>query len=134
MLYNEYLAKFRQDGDIMPLPMLQIWRACPVLIELLPLLKPDEKKPEAVAKFDATDHDMGDDPWDGFSYGAVAHKNIVIAPPKRTVIAAKMQAAREAGITDITLLSQVAMAAEKKWDERASDTKPLRAPRLAVPR
>ncbi len=85
LLYNEYVNKFKPEKQVV-LPKLQIWRRCSNIIELLPVLKPDLKNPEAVLKFDATENDMGDDAWDGFSYGCVAHRNYVERPPKEFVI------------------------------------------------
>lgn len=129
-LYADYV-KSCEEKQPEVLPRLQIWRSCDKIIELLPILKSDEKMPEAVMKFNATDQDLGDDAWDGFSYGLYAAKNIPAQPPRSDQVASKLREAKQSGVIDPNLLAQIAMYTEKKLAGADDDLRPARAPRLS---
>jgi len=61
-IYDSYLDAFKPRAVEMNLPMVQIFKVCPLLIKTIPLCVFDEKDPEDVAEFD------GDDPYDVFRY------------------------------------------------------------------
>lgn len=115
--YQAYLKKFESQQDLPPLPRVQIHSCCKVLIDTIPQLRPDPNDLEKAKKFHGDGEDIGDDPWDGFSYllmGASEQQN---ALPYAEYMAREVL--RHVGKdADINLKIQVAMQAHNKFNQQ----------------
>lgn len=133
-LYQEYMDRFKQAEE-RPLPGIHIHDCCPAIIEVLPSLVHDPKRPEDVCKIDAEagNDTHGDDPYDGFRYGVMAHRSVQNRVPKSYFIHDRLESARNEGITDMTLLSQVARGANDAWGDQNQSTGGLRFRRACQP-
>jgi hypothetical protein len=115
--YTDYLRKFDEQQDIPPLPKVQIHDCCRVLIETIPMLRPDPNDLEKVRKFHGDGEEIGDDPWDGFGYllmGATEQQNVV---PLGEYVAKEVIRHLGAAENDINLKIQVAAQAANKFNQ-----------------
>lgn len=122
--YERYMDLFRNRKEEV-LPKLQIFgEKCPRLISCLENLVHDTrpgKNPEDVMKVDAdptSDSQAGDDEYDGFRYGAMAHKEIHNNQPKEFWMGERMDRAREKYANDPAMLAQIAAYQNAKWENQ----------------
>jgi hypothetical protein len=120
--YLSYMAKFEDQQEQIPLPRLQIHDCCRILIQTIPLLRPDPKDLEKVKKFhgDPDRDTIGDDPWDALSYGLMGASEQQNVIPRGEFIAKEVlrQVGKDA---DINLKIQVAIAAATRYNKDNSE-------------
>lgn len=136
---RRYLAGFdRAKYETGVRPILQIIgpreplakEGCPVLIESLPTRVIDEKNPESVQKIPGQ---VTDDAYDSFYYGALGHRDIVVAAPRQYVLNEIMDRARQQ-YTDPTILNQIAMFQAAKYDHEHRPVHGMTLPRAGSQR
>ena len=88
--YEEYLSNFKEQQEETNLPLLQIFKTCPALIECLPLCVYDTRDSavEDVKEF------RGDDPYDGIRYLLRAARDYVDESKKAFYAMQKLDKAR----------------------------------------
>ena len=136
--YQRYLDLFKDRPKDEVLPKLLISgptkfgaaNGCPQLIKCLQSLVHDTrpgKNPEDVMKVE------GDDPYDGFRYGCMAHRDMGVRVPKAFWVAERMEQARSR-YTDPAILGQIAAMQNAKYDQRFASPGPITFPRRGAMR
>lgn len=138
LAYETYLANTRKamEGKAEILPRLQIWDCCSLLIDGIQAAVRSDKKPEDILK---TDNDT-DDAIDAARYTLNALKDMQGSVPKSYFVQDRIEIARvnggllgSDGMTDMTLLSQVARGAEDAWGDQNKSTGGMRLRRACMP-
>jgi hypothetical protein len=135
--YQKYLDLFKTKPKDEVLPQLQICGptsygaggGCPALIKCLQALVHDTRpgrNPEDVMKVE------GDDPYDGFRYGAMAHRDMAVRVPKSFWVSERMERARTM-YQDPTILGQIAAFQSAKYDRQFASAGPINLPRRGSP-
>ena len=131
--YQRYLDLFKNRPKDEVLPKLLISgpteygsaNGCPQLIKCLQSLVHDTRpgrNPEDAMKVE------GDDPYDGFRYGAMAHRDMSVRVPKTFWVAERMEKARTL-YTDPAILGQIAAMQNAKYDQQFAGPGPITFPR-----
>lgn len=137
LAYQQYLDLFKNRPKDEVLPVLQICGptsygaggGCPALIKSLQALVHDTrpgKNPEDAMRVE------GDDPADGFRYGAMAHRDMAVRIPKSFWVGERMERARTM-YQDPTILGQIAAMQNAKYDRQFAPAGPVTFPRRGSP-
>lgn len=137
LAYQKYIDLFKSKPKDEVLPIVQICGptsygaggGCPQLIKCLQSLVHDTrpgKNPEDVMKVE------GDDPYDGFRYGAMVHRDLAVRVPKTFWVAERMEVAR-ARYQDPAILGQIAAFQNAKYDRQFAAAGPITFPRRGSP-
>lgn len=121
--YERERAKVRRPGPE-NLPRLQIWKGkCPQLVRCIAEATKDEKQPEKIRKFNATEGQGGDDALESAGHGLHHFKDVETVMPKSYFVSDRIEQVQaqletETGerITDQTRLIMVHKTAEARYD------------------
>lgn len=134
LAYQEYFAKFASQAEEI-LPRTLIHDCCPILIDTIPKLICDPKRPEVVKKFDSSETDIGDDPADAYRYGLMAYRDHEHKIPLSVWLPNEVeQIAQRCNIgDDMTRRVMVARAAEARYRKlNMGADRPIAVPRDAI--
>lgn len=120
--FMEYKAQFDAQQELPPVPRVLIHDCCRVLIETIPQLRPDPNDLEKVRKFHGDKDDIGDDPWDGFSYLLMGAKEQQNALPYAEYMAKEVARHIDPKETDINLRIQVARNFHDKYNQQSGSS------------
>lgn len=133
LAYQAYMASYDDQQDEI-LPMVQIHDGahdlktgkpvgCPILIETIPKLFCDPKRPEDVKKFDSTSREVGDDPADSLRMGVMGYHAHEHKVPLNVWLAEEVQriAIQTGAGEDINAKIEISRQARKRYDAVNSD-------------
>jgi hypothetical protein len=135
--YVDYMDRFKNiKAEILPKIVIHEGKA-PILVKCIGSLIWDDKTTDGKRRQDVKKVD-GDDPYDGWRYGCMAHSdNAMTVQPRESYVQERLQAvaAKHNGPdTDINMLIMASQKAEAQWDQNQITIPGFSAPRFGSSR